>query len=761
MDIFYRRPFMLACACFLAVSALAFCVNTMLKQILITGFGIAIAIAVLFIILLRKKRSTRIKLIVLLVALAFSLTSALESYFYFDIYAVSTDKYIGKSCQIIANVIEEDRASAYDSAYVVLIEEINGEPHSSKAILCFDIPAGLHEGSIVRLNAECIALDELSYNDSYRLSCLADGITAGFSVTESDNVKIEELVPVGDKWNFDDLNKALSRKLEDGIEGEPGRLASAMMLGNRHLLEPETIRDFARTGISHILSLSGLHMALLTGFFELILRLLRVPKLARSCILPIVMLGYLMLTGFYLPALRAAIMLTVVYVSFLAASPSDIITVLFATCAAIVALIPSSAADVGFWMSFLATMGIIILSPYAARMFRVKKRDGRLKNIIKRILRYFSSAVAVTLTAVFAVVFLTWICSGELSVLSPITNLYASLLTTCMMVLSALYLMLGGIPILGGLLATAVGRVGALMLELTAKLSDVRGATVSLRYDFAPIIVIAFCLSMAILLTIRLRKKILILLPPIMAVASFAVCLIITNYAGADTSALTYLRRGEREMLLFSRNGQAVLCDLSDGTYSNHAAAWRVATDEECATELEVLMLTHYHDKHRGSVERLFSSVKVRALWMPTPTDEAEYRIARELVIVAEEHGVVCSLYEPGSALRVFGNREIIVSEPKYLDRSVQPTMMIEFASPIGRTLYLGSSYLEAADNDLPQADTVIFGTHGPNPKLGYSIGFAAGADRLVFADDELFDLAGGGFDREIIKNCEYIRVRN
>ncbi len=760
MNIFYRRPLMLVCACFLAASALAFCINTTFKLILIAILCVFILISLILAVIFRDNNGGRIKLAVLLLALILSLTACVESYLYFDIYARSTEKYIGRDCRIVATVVKERRASVYDSEYLISIEQINGEFHPTKALLCFDISAGLHEGSVVALDAECVDLEALSYDADHQLNCLSEGITSGFFVADGDNAVIDEIEPANDSYGFDDLNFTLSRKLTRGIGGESGNLASAMLLGNHNLLDPETSRDFGRTGISHILSLSGLHMTLLTGFLELMLRIFRVPKLVRCCLMPFAMLGYLMLTGFQAPALRAAIMLTVVYISFIAASPSDMITVLFAACAAIVAFSPSSAADAGFWMSFLATMGIIILSPYASTLFPIKKRDPKLKNFAKRTLRYFISAVAVTLTAVFSTVFVTWLCFKELSLLSPIANLYASPLTTLMMVFSMLYLILGEVPLIGGWLGDIVNEIGELLLGLTSKLSETRAATVSLRYDFVPVIVIIFCVSMAILLIIRLRKKIFVLLPPVLAVLSFVVCFIITRNVGVDTSTLTYMRRGEREMLLFTQNGQAVMCDMSDGTYTNHIEAWEIASETECATELEVMMLTHYHDKHRGSMERLFSSVKVRSLWLPIPTDADEFRIARELSHIADTHGVVCTLYAPDTELCVFGDCYVKVGESKYLDRSVQPSLTVEFSGRKGKALYVGSSYLEGAELDA-DADTVIFGTHGPNPKLEYNVDFASYADRLVFADEGVFSLARGSYSGEIIKNCVYIRIEN
>ena len=67
-------------------------------------------------------------------------------------------------------------------------------------------------------------------------------------------------------------------------------------------------RDFRRTGASHLLALSGLHVALLSAMAEWVLRRFRIPKRPRVTLLGILMLLYLALVGFLPSAVRAVFM---------------------------------------------------------------------------------------------------------------------------------------------------------------------------------------------------------------------------------------------------------------------------------------------------------------------------------------------------------------------------------------------------------------------------------------------------------------------
>ena len=762
MNIFYRRPLMICCAAFLAASAIAFCVAGLVKQVLAVSFAMLCLIALLVAVLC-KRRDLRIRLAVAAIALFLATLSILESWAYFDFYTTGADEYIGKDCTVEALVIEERRSSFYDSEYTVELQAIDGQEARGRTIMYFDSPMGLSSGSVIQLAASCIEPSTLSYDVDARRALLADGnINAAFSVinSETSDVCVLEKTELFDK-GVRELNRTLSSRIERLIGGDAGKLASAMILGRKSGLSSEIYRDFSRTGLSHLLSISGLHMAMLAGILELLLRLMRLPKTVRCCVAPVVMLGYLTLTGFQISALRAAVMLTVVYVSFLAASPSDPITVLFAVCAAIMAAIPSSAADAGFWMSFLATLGIIVAMPYVKQLFKRRKKDRLAVSLLKTTLRLMITSLAVTVAAVLSIVFLSWLCFGELSLVAPIANLYASPMTSVFMGISLASLGLGGVPFVGDALSAFAGAVGKLMIELTYRLADLRGVTVSLEYDFAAVIVILLCITMAVVVTVKLKHKIIALVPPVVAVIVFAVCLTVTNAAGADELYLSYLRRGEREVLMVSQNGTVVLCDFTDGSYSNYADAVETAREREAATEIEVLILTHYHDRHRSSTERLMSSVKLRSIWLPEPTNEQEFHIASEILKTAEAHGVRAELYLPKNDLTVFGTGKLVLNDVGYIDRSTQPLLSLEVEYGMSRAVYVGSSYLESGELSW-DFDAMILGTHGPNPKTEYALHLSARTRSVIFAEDKLFELAMPDYPlpEDTLVNVEYKRMR-
>ena len=220
-------------------------------------------------------------------------------------------------------------------------------------------------------------------------------------------------------------------------------------------------------------------------------------------------------------------------------------------------------------------------------------------------------------------------------------------------------------------------------------------------------------------------------------------------------------------MLVMTQNGEAVICDISDGNYSNLYNAYQVAHDNG-ATEIEVLVLTHYHNKHGASIDRLCKQQKVRNIWLPEPQTEDQYYMMTSIVKTAEKNGVNLVIYKNDEDLTVFYDGILNIYPIKTLKRSAQPAMAFELTYGDDKLLYVGSSAMETElcnriNNNLSDADFVIFGTHGPNPKQTYEIDAAKDAKFMVFADRELFDLAKASFDvefsGEIVCECKYFRV--
>jgi len=770
MQIFRRKPFMLCCFCFIISAVTSFFVAGVVKIIAaFTVLGLALATVILLVCL--KKRDVRIRLAVLLVALIMSGVSFGESYFYYDVYSSAFEPYIGEM-PVIADVtlLKERNYDTHYAEYLVRVNSVNGDPFDSKAILRVEGEAGVSVGQKVEVIAQCVALDEYALTKSARLSYVSDGILGAFSVDEehSHTIKINERI---NGFSFSELNDRITYRTEFLLDGEPCRLAMAMLLGRRDRLSETTERDFSRAGISHMLALSGLHLAVLTGAFDLILRKFGVPKLIRCCLLPPVMLGYLCLTGFALSTVRAAVMLTAVYFAFIIASPIDKMTVLFASCTAILALSPSAVADIGFWMSYLATFGLILMSPHISGIFRKLKTSGASlspKALFFALLKSIGQSLLITLTAIMSVLALTQIAFGELSLVSLAANLVCGPFVSLLLVLSVLFLIFSGTPVIGGVIGNLIDKTGGAMLRISSFFSDVENACVSLEFLFAKIIVIAFTVIISVMLVIKIKRKAFIVMPVVLCSVAFAICFFGFIMNEKDKADIVYLRRGESETFIVTSGVNAALIDVGDGNYSNYAAAWKEAHSSGI-TELESLVITHYHTVHGYSVSKLFSSVKVRRLMLPYPETKDDFYVVKRLYGVAEKHGVECVLYEREENVAVFDKVSVRLLPYNMLERSVQPAVCFEIEFGKSKTVYVGSSYLESEYNDalneiLADCDNVIYGTHGPNPNERYSIDGANNAKEIVFADEELLLFAYYEFyepGARIVFDCEIRRFEN
>ena len=94
-------------------------------------------------------------------------------------------------------------------------------------------------------------------------------------------------------------------------DAETGGLLGAILLGDRTYLSGQTSLDFSRIGISHVLALSGMHLAILILGIEKLLSLIGISKKARYIITIILTLAYVALTGFSVSVVRAGIMLII------------------------------------------------------------------------------------------------------------------------------------------------------------------------------------------------------------------------------------------------------------------------------------------------------------------------------------------------------------------------------------------------------------------------------------------------------------------
>ena len=183
------------------------------------------------------------------------------------------------------------------------------------------------------------------------------------------NVKNENIIKRGKSNSLsvkiDEWKKDLIIELEKcSLHRETSEFLISILLGERNFLSPEVKESLNAVGISHILALSGLHVAILLSFFLFILFPLSFFGWNKARYVTAILLIwiYVVITGGAPSTVRAAIMATLLVIAFVSERKNSSLNALLAASLIILVIQPLSLWDIGFQLSFLCVASILIFT---------------------------------------------------------------------------------------------------------------------------------------------------------------------------------------------------------------------------------------------------------------------------------------------------------------------------------------------------------------------------------------------------------------
>ncbi|HOL57237.1 MAG TPA: ComEC/Rec2 family competence protein, partial [Spirochaetota bacterium] len=184
----------------------------------------------------------------------------------------------------------------------------------------------------------------------------------------------------------------------------------SIFLGLRNEMDEETLNDFRDTGLLHLIAISGLHIGFIGSiFFSLFNFFLSKSK---SYIFSIIFLFiYILLLIPQASSQRAFIMYCIMALFFIAGNKTSGITILSFSCILLMFLNPYSIFDIGFQLSFLATLGILLFSKSIEEKLPIFLPD-KLKSII-----------SVTVSAFLSILLLQWSLFRKIAFFSLISSI--------------------------------------------------------------------------------------------------------------------------------------------------------------------------------------------------------------------------------------------------------------------------------------------------------------------------------------------------
>ena len=191
----------------------------------------------------------------------------------------------------------------------------------------------------------------------------------------------------------------IRERAEDGLgEGMPAReaeLAKGFVLGEDEGIDAATVEDFRRSGLSHLLAVSGQNVTLLALLALPLLAAFGIPLRQRLLWVLALIAIYVPLTGAGPTIQRAAVMGALGIVATLAGRRSSRFYALALAAGVTLAIDPTIGADVGWQLSFAAVLGILVLARPLAETLRGWLGGGPWQ-------RALAEGVAVTVAATLA-----------------------------------------------------------------------------------------------------------------------------------------------------------------------------------------------------------------------------------------------------------------------------------------------------------------------------------------------------------------------
>ncbi|MDR1002183.1 MAG: ComEC family competence protein [Oscillospiraceae bacterium] len=458
---------------------------------LLFGFAAALATAVFLIMalavyLVTARRRKAIAVAMLLTSGAAMLVSALYSN-----YTVKpADLLSGQTAYIKGRVDEQPEEKSGRYYYIVETEFIGLSDVKQNVKLRLSSKEKLRAdySDIIECTVQFNQIKE-EYNSPSRISLLADKIVLTAFLPKGSAVRVSE--------GEDDLYSYALRLREKIIEKtkrlwskDTAGFAAAIIIGDKSGVSRSDISDFRGAGLSHVLCISGLHMSIVADALSKLLRRLKFSRKQISIIVIPVVVIFIMTTGMSPSAVRSGIMLIILYFGKFIGRTADSINSLGVAVFLICLFNPYAAADAGLLLSFSATFGLLSMSERCYKLVNKKIMPqnqsffaDKLRDICKL---FLSSLVCSVFTMPAAVMFF-----GELSVISPISNVLLLYPASLFMLLCMAAVALTFLGAVGSVIAYPIfvcaWMIGEAVLFCVRLFSSMPGAVMSTHTAYAAI----------------------------------------------------------------------------------------------------------------------------------------------------------------------------------------------------------------------------------------------------------------------------------
>ncbi len=208
------------------------------------------------------------------------------------------------------------------------------------------------------------------------------------------------------------VKKSFIEKINKLFPEPQASFLAALLVGAKKTLPADLVAAFNRTGTSHIIAISGYNISIISAMILNFLNYLLLPRKLIFWLISAALVLFTLIAGAEASVVRAAIMGGLLILARREGRNYRITNAIIFAGAAMLFFNPYLLRyDAGFQLSFLATFGLVYLSPYFEKWF------ARLPNFLS-----FRDNLAATLSAQIATLPVVFFSFGRISLIAPLAN---------------------------------------------------------------------------------------------------------------------------------------------------------------------------------------------------------------------------------------------------------------------------------------------------------------------------------------------------
>jgi competence protein ComEC len=479
----------------------------------------------------------------------------------------------------------------------------------------------------------------------------------------------------------------------DHTFGQDAPLARALLIADQQQIPTEMRDRYASAGLIHMLSISGLHVAVIAAAMELLFQVARMPRRAA-------LLGAFVTTGIYVaiigappPALRSAAMLGVAMTSRLAQRPTSPWAA-WAVGAFIPLYAPRIMLDVGYQLSVLGMCALVAAGSLWRKHFA--SRLGGWKGKITREL--VTSLVACAVTAPLV----AWVF-GRVSLIAPISNLVAAPVITLAQPVLFLALVLAPLGTVAQFVGQAVHPLLFAFDWIAWTAASIPGSSITVTTTLVTAL-LAACAAVSLVVACCSRYP---SRPAILALGSLSLMAVAPAVPIGRTSGveLHVLDVGQGDAILLRTDaGRWVLFDAGPA-WNGSDAGRRVVMPYilRRGGSLESFVLSHPHNDHVGGAASVLDGLRPHSYWDAAFAGGANSYIAS--LAAAKKDGIEWHRVHPGDSIRIDGTTVLFLAPDSVWTVGLKDPNL---ASTVALVRYGMVRFLLVGDAEQPEEDWLL-----------------------------------------------------